>query len=617
MVPVMSKITDHKFNNSNYLDWSKTDRLYLQSIDQDNHLIDHPPKDGSRQTWLREDARLFLQIRNSINSEQNQREQMAIMSFLAGLSPEFEAAKSQILSSPEISFLQDVFSRVLRTENSQSVQSSSALSGHMKPDCKRLQYRSQRTQSAHIASINDAINHDNFVTISADEFAKFSQYQESLKSSSTHVTIIADHTSVSTISLANRSKSRVLGSGSVNPTPLISLSSVLSLLELSFNLISDLVTKQIFGKGLESGGLYILDTQIPKSITCSGIPLDACPELVPSSSDPVSSDDLSIALRKGKRQCAYPVSFLIPSRVAQCYDRGDECFRWSVARLKACLVAKGYAQIYGEDYSNTFSRIAKLTSVRLFISMATTHNWSLHQLDIKSAFLHGDLQEEVYMEQPPGLAVERFGMQKSKSDHSVFYKQSEVGIILLVVYVEDIIVITGNDAAAKSRKGIFLFQRKYVLDLLSETGKLGAKLASTPMIPNLQLTKEGELLEDPGRYRRLVGKLNYLTVTRPDIAYSVSVVSQYMSNPTINHWAAVEQILCYLKGAPGRGILYNNHGHTRIECFLDIDWKESKADRRSTTGYCIFVGGNLVSRKSKKQNVVSRSSAESEYRTMA
>nr|XP_027062737.1 uncharacterized protein LOC113689106 [Coffea arabica] len=211
-------------------------------------------------------------------------------------------------------------------------------------------------------------------------------------------------------------------------------------------------------------------------------------------------------------------------------------------------------------------------------------------------------------------------MQKSKSDHSIFYKQSETGIILLVVYVDDI-VITGNDAAsisslktflhsqfqtknlgllkyflgieiAKSRKGIFLSQRKYVLDLLSETEKLGAKPASIPMIPNLQLTKEGELFENPRRYRRLVEKLNYLTVTHSDIAYSVSVVSQYMSNPTINHWAVVKQILCYLKGAPGRGILYKNHGHTRIECFSDADWAGSKADRRSTTGFYVFVGGS-------------------------
>ena len=110
-----------------------------------------------------------------------------------------------------------------------------------------------------------------------------------------------------------------------------------------------------------------------------------------------------------------------------------------------------------------------------------------------------------------------------------------------------------------------------MLNLLSETGKLRVKPCSTPMTPNVHITKEGDLFEDPERCRRLVGKLYYVTITHFDIAYSVSVLSQYMSSPTVSHWAAVEHIIFYLKEAPKRGILYKKHRHTRIECFSDVD----------------------------------------------
>ena len=225
--------------------------------------------------------------------------------------------------------------------------------------------------------------------------------------------------------------------------------------------------------------------------------------------------------------------------------------------------------------------------------------------------------------------VETFGMQKSKSDHSVFYENSSSCIILLVVYVDDIVISKGilslksflhnqfhtkdlgmlkyflGVEVMRSKQGILLSLRKYVLGMLFETWKLGAKPCSTPMAPKVQLTKEGELFEDLERYKRLVGKLNYLTITRSDIAYSVSVLSSYMSSPIVSHWAAVKHILCYLKEALRRGILCKKHGHTRIECFSDVNWARSKEDRRSTSGYCVFVGGNMVSWKSKKQ-VLSR-----------
>ena len=116
----------------------------------------------------------------------------------------------------------------------------------------------------------------------------------------------------------------------------------------------------------------------------------------------------------------------------------------------------------------------------------------------------------------------------------------------------------------QSKHGIFLSQRKYVFDLLSETGKLKVKPCISPLVPSVHLTKEDETFQDPERYRILVGKLNYLTVTCPDIVHSINVVSQYLSSPTVDHWAAVEQILCYLKEAPRRGI------YTTIMGIIDL-----------------------------------------------
>nr|MCH9869351.1 hypothetical protein [Serratia marcescens] len=350
----------------------------------------------------------------------------------------------------------------------------------------------------------------------------------------------------------------------------------------------------------------------------------------------------------------------------------------TVERLKARLVAKGYTQEFGVDFAETFSPVAKLTSVRLLISLACTQGWPLHQLDVKNAFLNGDLQETVYMQQPPGYerkgenlvcslkkslyglkqsprawfqkfaaVVCSVGFTRSTADHSIFTKTCTEGIVILLVYVDDIIV-TGNDSqgiaaikhhlsrafqtkdlgplryflgieVARKQNDIFISQRKYVLDILSETGLLGCRPVETPMDPNIKLSAHTSdpPFTDPGRYRRLVGRLIYLTVTRPDIAYAVSRVSQFMQSPTTTHWEAVIHIIRYLKKAPGRGLHFTPGESLTLQGYSDADWAGSVDDRRSTSGYLIFFAGNPISWKSKKQTTVARSSAEAEYRAMA
>ncbi|RVW31012.1 Retrovirus-related Pol polyprotein from transposon TNT 1-94 [Vitis vinifera] len=286
-----------------------------------------------------------------------------------------------------------------------------------------------------------------------------------------------------------------------------------------------------------------------------------------------------------------------------------------VDRLKARLVAKGYTQVYGSDYGDTFSPVAKIAFVRLLLSMAAMCFWPLYQVDIKNVFLHGDLAEEVYMEQPPGFCCSGgvwFSVQVTP--FSIWLKTISLSMTKDLGKLKYFLGIE----IAQSSSGVVLSQRKYALDILEETGMLDCKPVDTPMDPNVKLVPgQGEPLGDPGRYRRLVGKLNYLTITRPDISFPVSVVSQFLQSPCDSHWDAVIRILRYIKSTPGQGVLYKNRGHTQVVGYTDADWAGSPTDRRSTSGYCVFIGGNLISWKSKKQDVVARSSAEAEYLAMA
>ncbi|KAI5648573.1 hypothetical protein M9H77_34578 [Catharanthus roseus] len=149
-------------------------------------------------------------------------------------------------------------------------------------------------------------------------------------------------------------------------------------------------------------------------------------------------------------------------------------------------------------------------------------------------------------------------------------------------------------------------------------GLLGAKPASTPVEPNHQLAKaSGSLFDNPDRYRRLIGKLIYLTLTRPELAYAVHTLAQFMHTPRHAHWDAAIRVVRYLKGSPGRGIFLSSNSSLLLTAYCDSDWATCPITRRSLTGYFISLGGSPISWKTKKQHTVSRSSAEAEYRSMA
>ncbi|RVW13324.1 Retrovirus-related Pol polyprotein from transposon RE1 [Vitis vinifera] len=295
------------------------------------------------------------------------------------------------------------------------------------------------------------------------------------------------------------------------------------------------------------------------------------------------------------------------------------------------------------DYQDTFSPTAKIISVRCLLALAAARGWSLHQMDVNNTFLHGDLHEEIYMSPPLGLrrqgeenlvcrlhkslyglkqasrqwfakfseAIQSAGYAQSRADYFFFTIKQGKSFTALLIYVDDIL-ITGNDPVSIATTKKFLHSHFHLKDL----GLLGAALIDTPMERGLKLFDKSDLLKDQGRYRKLVGRLIYLTVSRPDITYAVHVLSRFMHQPRKAHMEAAFRVVRYLKNAPGQGLFFSLNNDFRLRAYCDSDWAGCPLTRRSTTGYCVFLGPSLISWRSKRQKTVSLSSAEAEYRAM-
>ncbi|KAK0573554.1 hypothetical protein LWI29_009785 [Acer saccharum] len=350
----------------------------------------------------------------------------------------------------------------------------------------------------------------------------------------------------------------------------------------------------------------------------------------------------------------------------------------SISRFKARLVAKGFHQRPGLDYTDTFSPVVKTTTIRVLLCLAVTKGWPLRQLDVNNAFLQGHLTEDVFMAQPPGFVDPAFpshvcrlqraiyglkqaprawynelrqfliqkGFVNSRSDTSLFIFNANGCVIFLLVYVDDIIV-TGSDGnlvnefiTSLARRfsikdlgalsyflgvevlpcasGLFLSQKKYVTELLTRTKMLDSKPVTTPLPTDRELKLlDGTSLTDVTEFRQVIGALQYLSFTRPDIAFAVNKLAQFMHHPTTGHWAIAKRLLRYLHGTISHGLVVRRDSPLLLHAFSDADWAGNQDDRTSTSAYVVFLGSNAISWCSRKQRSVARSSTEAEYRAVA
>ncbi|GJT09420.1 putative ribonuclease H-like domain-containing protein, partial [Tanacetum coccineum] len=353
-------------------------------------------------------------------------------------------------------------------------------------------------------------------------------------------------------------------------------------------------------------------------------------------------------------------------------NKKDE--RGVVVRNKARLVAQGHRQEEDIDYDEVFAPVARLEAIRIFLSFASYMGFIVYQMDVKSAFLYGKIDEEVYVSQPPGFLDPKYpekvykvvkalyglhqaprawyatlstfllknGYRRGTIDKTLFLKKDKHDIILVQVYVDDIIFGSTKkswcdefEALMKSRfqmssmgeltfflglqvkqkpNGIFISQDKYVAEILKKFDFASVKTASTPIETQKPLVKDEEASDvDVHLYRSMIGSLMYVTASRPDIMFAVCACSRFQVTPKTSHLSAVKRIFRYLKGKPKLGLWYPRESSFDLESYSDSDYAGANLDRKSTTGGCQFLGRRLITWQCKKQTIVATSTTEAEY----
>ena len=344
----------------------------------------------------------------------------------------------------------------------------------------------------------------------------------------------------------------------------------------------------------------------------------------------------------------------------------------TIEKYKARLVAKGYTQKENEDFFDTYSPVARLTTIRVLLSLAASHGLLVHQMDVKTAFLNGELDEEIYMDQPDGFVVEGqegkvckllkslYGLKQApkqwhekfdktltsagfavnEADKCVYYRHGGGEGVILCLYVDDILIfgtnlevinevksflsqnfdmkdlgvadVILNIKLIRGENGITLLQSHYVEKILNRFGYIDSKPSPTPYDPSLLLRKNKRIARNQLEYSQIIGSLMYLaSATRPDISFAVSKLSRFTSNPGDDHWRALERVMRYLKGTVELGLHYTGYPAV-LEGYSDSNWISDVDEIKATSGYVFTLGGGAVSWRSCKQTILTRSTMEAE-----